>query len=240
MKKLFTITAVLCTFLYNAQTIQLTHKYSGQVVPDNGSIYLDSYADSTVEYELMMKNTGNASDNVSIKRTDDMLNSTGSGTAATYFCTGETCYTPDVMTAAVTLAAGQSLSFKAYLAETSTKGESVIRYRFTSSGTDMTIYFKFNNVLGVVENSSAFLKTLVFPNPSAGPASLMIDAAYNSEAAIRVTDVRGATVWSSASVNLSAGVNIVSIPSEELAAGLYFLSVSAENHNSTQKFVISK
>ena len=101
-----------------------------------------------------------------------------------------------------------------------------------------TVTATVGNVTGInnttVENTIA-----VYPNPANGQVNVRFDAAIANGSIISITDVTGRTVSSSTIQNVAQG-QIVSLNTENINAGTYFLTVKTENKNVVQKLVITK
>lgn len=80
----------------------------------------------------------------------------------------------------------------------------------------------------------------VYPNPSSGSASVMLELTDASHANIELFDVLGQRVDVLFNGNLSSGTQVVGIDLSQYQNGIYFVKCNMEHKSLTQKFVISK
>lgn len=101
-----------------------------------------------------------------------------------------------------------------------------------------TVTAEINNVTGI-NNASMDNTIAVYPNPANGQVNVRFDAAISNGSIISITDVTGRIVSSSTIQNVAQG-QIVSLNTENINAGTYFITVKTENKNVVQKLVITK
>jgi hypothetical protein len=101
-----------------------------------------------------------------------------------------------------------------------------------------TVTAAINPVTGI-NNASVDNTIAVYPNPANGQVNVRFDAAIANGSIITISDVTGRTVSSSTVQNVAQG-QIVSLNTENINTGTYFITVKTENKNVVQKLVITK
>jgi hypothetical protein len=76
----------------------------------------------------------------------------------------------------------------------------------------------------------------VYPNPAQGDASLVYQSVTSKKITVILTDIAGKMIGQSVH-NITAGNNRVNIPSQQLAAGMYMVTVLGEGEKETSAFI---
>jgi hypothetical protein len=79
----------------------------------------------------------------------------------------------------------------------------------------------------------------LFPNPAAGATNLAIDLTQNENLTVSVINSVGQVMYTS-SHSMQAGLNTVSLNTENWANGVYFVNVSSTKGSVNQKLTVSK
>jgi hypothetical protein len=212
-----------------AGTREIQLKNSGGTVINSLSIALP--ADTTVITLNWALNVGTAYR----LTTNQTVNQTNLGTVAPkFFRSNQGTAYPYVLNGFVTLTgSNQGTGVYYYFYDIQIEGPSV-----ACTSVRDTVTATVGNVTGInnttVENTIA-----VYPNPANGQVNVRFDAAIANGSIISITDVTGRTVSSSTIQNVAQG-QIVSLNTENINAGTYFLTVKTENKNVVQKLVITK
>ena len=229
-KQLLSLALLFAALTGFSQAFSLVDK-KGAPYASGHKFTFDSYPDSTIEYEMFIKNLSSAAISIEIDRFDDALNKNqGEDTSYAYFCTGDNCLTPEQTETSISLGASEELSFKNYFKEASDKGYSAIRYKFVSGNETQEYTFIYNLALSVKEQKPAFEMNL-FPNPAA--ASVRVSSAAGSVLDITVSDLRGVVVK-----KISGAKGETDIDVSGFAAGLYLVSVNDGKASSTRKLQV--
>lgn len=77
----------------------------------------------------------------------------------------------------------------------------------------------------------------VYPNPATDVANVEIVSPVMTTATINVTNIMGQLIFTQA-VDVTAGSNTVTLGLENVQAGVYFVSVEAQNFNQSQKLIV--
>jgi len=250
MKKNYIFVFILFAFcslsvLSQSVTFQVTDVSNGTgVIANNSVFYRNTTASSMVDHTFEIKNISAVTQTISVRRYDDVVNTVSvSDKAEANFCTGTTCYGTSVMTSVMTLTTNQIVIFKADLIEASAVGLSEIRYKFSNpnNGSEaITTTIKYNHPLSVNESSLIFTNiSNVYPNPSSSKSFISLTVSKTELASVSIINALGATV-SSKSVELNNGKNVVSLDSENLNSGIYFVTITSGGQKITKKITISK
>jgi hypothetical protein len=100
------------------------------------------------------------------------------------------------------------------------------------------ISFLLNDVVGVDENSSPVTVANAFPNPAGENSFVDYNLQSEENVVINVTDVTGKVVMTINEGNMQAGNHRVQLNTADLAAGTYFIHVTAGAANATSKLVV--
>lgn len=96
-------------------------------------------------------------------------------------------------------------------------------------------------VITSVENIEGATSAIsVYPNPANQEASLTIDLTEAGQVSVTVYDVTGTVIVNVFTGQLKAGANKLKINTDNLASGVYFVSVAANNNVQTSKLAITK
>lgn len=83
---------------------------------------------------------------------------------------------------------------------------------------------------------AALTQTALYPNPTAGNSQLVLSADRTSDAVIRVLDLNGKTVVE-LNQTIQAGIQTVNLDLNGLGSGVYFVQVSGEGFQSSEKLI---
>ncbi len=252
MKKIYLLSISLfttvCSLTLNAQTIIEATNTSGmgEVLNNNAIIYKSTTPNGTTAHDIEIKNVSANTVTFIVRRYDDLLNTVvaGSDEAAALFCTGTNCYAPTTYTASVILTPHTSFTLRADLSEASIIGESSVHYKIynqSNSSDEFNAIIKYNNITSVKSNSSLFSNVSnVFPTPCASNAYITIYVA-NSNNGVKVSMINAlGTVVSAKLVDLTPGKNTLTLDSENLASGTYFVILEQGVSKITKKIIVSK
>jgi len=89
---------------------------------------------------------------------------------------------------------------------------------------------------GINDNSTS-QEVLVYPNPTSGSFSIVINSLSYSELLIKIVDVQGKEIFSSFDKDVK-GTYIKQINLEDISKGLYFITLSSGSEIKTQKLII--
>lgn len=245
MKKLFTLIASAAVTLGMAQTsMQLTNLDNGNNVPSGSVIYVGAAPGATVISNVDVKNTSGTTRTYKVVRNVNYEN-TGAGTN---FCFGGTCFPPQTYSATVTLGPGQTAqgsgggSLQPYFWDGPSSGQSEVKYVFTNTADHSdtsSVVFRYNNPLSVANNDDMFNSIGdVFPNPAKDKASIQVSAMSEQEISMSVYNSLGSVV-SSKKVTLSVGKNSLSVNTESLPSGIYFVSLVNGRTKVIKKMVVN-
>lgn len=125
---------------------------------------------------------------------------------------------------------------------TSKKGNNMIVKFVATSAKGQYGYLdnlKITNTTGV-ENVINTNTVALYPNPTSGVATLEFSLAHNSNVTVSVMDATGRTVSVLADGNMSQGTQKIQVPTANLAAGVYNISIRTEQGNLTQRLSVVK
>lgn len=127
----------------------------------------------------------------------------------------------------------------------SNAGQSVPQTSFFFDLADNTWYFttstpmvrmNFDPILSVAEQTE-ITQAFVLPNPTTANATLRFDLQNTTDVVLLVSDVTGKVMQNNNFKQLTAGVQEVSLASEQWAAGIYTVLITANGSSTTKKFV---
>lgn len=127
----------------------------------------------------------------------------------------------------------------------SNAGQSVPQTSFFFDLADNTWYYttstpmvrmNFNPILSVAEQTE-ITQAFVLPNPTTANATLRFDLQNTTDVVLLVSDVTGKVMQNNNFKQLTAGVQEVSLASEQWAAGIYTVLITANGSSTTKKFV---
>lgn len=90
--------------------------------------------------------------------------------------------------------------------------------------------------VSVREVDAALLQTSVYPNPAQGTAHVVFSAVASGTASLRIVDINGREIQQS-NLNIVAGVQSIELDLSAMEQGVYFVQVSANGFQSTQKLI---
>lgn len=118
----------------------------------------------------------------------------------------------------------------------------LLAFRATAGGGNNLFIDDINMRTGPVGVEAAIVKNSasVYPNPAREAATLEFSLAQNSKVTISLIDPLGRTVDVLADGMMSQGTQQISIPTNNLAAGVYNVSIQTEQGNLTQRLSVVK
>jgi len=102
-----------------------------------------------------------------------------------------------------------------------------------------TIQLKVNDCTGITTLSAADFNVNVYPNPSNGETSIIINTINAGKAGVSVINTLGQVVYKK-QTDLTAGTNTLQIDVKEFASGLYNVVIDTENGSTVKKLTVSK
>ncbi len=112
-------------------------------------------------------------------------------------------------------------------------GKPNVRFKFeyTSGEFSNNLYLDDFNISGAVgiEDGSSQASMDVFPNPGSGNTTLNYNLTTAQNIVVEITDMLGQVVYNQASEYQSAGSKTVTLPTEGLGAGVYFVRMLSDN-----------
>lgn len=102
---------------------------------------------------------------------------------------------------------------------------------------DLTLYEADNYSTGIEDVSKIVSNVSLFPNPSAGEITVVMNAIRNGDTEIVVQNLVGEIVYSSAQTAVKGANNFV-LPLQHLPSGMYLVNVSSGEQNVAKKFSI--
>lgn len=246
MKKLYVLVLSTITSLSFAQSvIQIKDEDNGGAIVTNNQIFTHTVAAfSTSSHHFQVKNISAATHTYIIRRTDNTLHTVGVGDkAAAYFCVDTYCYNDLVTSTTTVLSPNQTFSLIPKLDEASVMGVSNISYEVSdfSNGSDIIMMeLKYNAPVGVKENTNLFsFASSIYPNPASTTAFIDVTATNDlNSVSVKIYNSLGAIV-SDKKANLSKGKNTLSIDTQSLESGMYFVRIGNENARIVKKLTIN-
>jgi PKD repeat protein len=124
------------------------------------------------------------------------------------------------------------------------------KFRFESDGgnnlfiDDINIYSSSpsNEIIqdasaGIESMNSVFVNLEVYPNPTDNELNVKFNSETNALVIMSITDITGKLIQQS-KMNTNTGSNLVTLPTNQLSKGLYFLKIDAENSEQVVQFVV--
>lgn len=241
-----TLTLSLFTLIGVSQTVfEIKDSNTSNILTNGVNIANTTVGGYQTNNDFEVKNTSSATQTLTVRRYDDLLNKismTDSATAS--YCTGTNCYSPITKMTSFVLAANTSIVLKADLQEASIIGESAVRYKVYNANniTDaLSFTIKYNTPASVKNNSNVLSNVSdVFPNPSLFKASINITSTQNTEnIKVSIINSLGALV-STKLIDVSVDKNTIALDIENLSTGLYFATIYQGSQHITKKITISK
>jgi hypothetical protein len=98
----------------------------------------------------------------------------------------------------------------------------------------------FKTGLSSTEDLTEVLNWSLQPNPVAEDATVTLAVTANNtfDAQVRIFDTTGRTAWTSQPLNLSSGDNRVSLPTEVLQNGIYFVALESGTNREVKRLVV--
>ena len=101
------------------------------------------------------------------------------------------------------------------------------------------VFSKENVAVGISPLSEQINSISVYPNPSTGNSSLIIDAKKTGTASFNIYNTVGEVI-AIQSVTLKSGLNVIPLNTNEIADGIYFVRNVSDKNSGTLKFVIAR
>ena len=243
MKNFYSILFISAFFLTKAQTSVFSVKDidNGLATVVHNQQFIKTTTPNGLEHSFHFKitNTSAVSKTLTVIKFENTLNAG----AASYFCFDGACFLPGTNAASIAVPAGTSFSLIPKFDEGPTIGMSNLSYEIAdqANGSDnLTVVLKYNPPASVKELSNLLSSGAgIYPNPSNSKSYFDLYAAQDLNAtSLKVYNSIGSVV-SSKSINLTKGKNILPIDSENLEAGIYFVSVSVGNSKIVKKLTIT-
>lgn len=254
MKKTLLLIALGGTLTSLAQTgsFQLfNYTASNASIAPNSTITATTIENDNTKVTIDVKNTTANTQNYHAKRYDVLLNSSGTIIAQAYFCFGGSCYGTTTYTSpsALTLSGGQSASslttqyqmLTTDLDETPVVGKSIVKYTvFNDANSNDSIQFTiyYNKTLGIKSSKNELAQVELSPNPAVGSTTLKFNSVKSFETSITIINSIGQAV-SEKKLQVLEGKNKVTLETDYLPAGVYFVSIGNGNAALTRKLVIN-
>ncbi len=97
-----------------------------------------------------------------------------------------------------------------------------------------------NGIVGVDEINAEVAGLNVYPNPANNSTQLSFTLSTSQDVTVIVTDLSGRVVSTELFANRVAGGNIIDLPLDAIADGMYMVSIKSENAIATQRLVVRK
>jgi len=98
-------------------------------------------------------------------------------------------------------------------------------------------------LVGVEEEpglGTPYMLSQVSPNPLSRPTTINFSIRNNEHVSVKVYDITGSLVDKLVDKNLTAGTHTLTINTDKLASGVYFLKMDAGTFSGTRKFIVMK
>lgn len=118
-------------------------------------------------------------------------------------------------------------------------GDTVITSNGTYLKSESTPYKTYSTV-GIAGIKMNIGTVKVYPNPTSGVANIAIDMKQNDALNITVMNSIGQQVYSVKSKAMDAGVNTITLNTENWAGGVYFINISSPKGSLNQKLTVTK
>ncbi len=97
-----------------------------------------------------------------------------------------------------------------------------------------------NSVITGIKNTATHIQSVnLYPNPASNVTNLAINLSQNETISVSVISSIGQEVYTSRNNKLNAGVNNISLNTENWASGVYFINVSTTNGAMKRKLTVS-
>jgi hypothetical protein len=242
MKKLFTSIFLLLILISQAQSpVEVRDEENSMALVSNNQVFTGSVAAmGTASHHFDIKNISANTITVTVRKYEDLINTvTISDKAAAYYCFDGVCWSPSIITATYQLTAGSSFSFIPKLDEASVMGESNIRYRVSSSGYDLYLTLKYNIPAGIKDLLTEFSSLSLYPNPSSGEIFAKIKSESDLNTANLIIYNSLGSIVKAKEIEINKGYNLLSLGTEQLSAGIYFVQFNQGKSRITKKITIT-
>ena len=248
MKTLYLLAFTLFTGLsfLNAQSIIVRNTADGATIGNGSVFYQGTTANAVSELDFEFKNTSTSTKNYNVRRFDLVVNKVSSNDSAeAYYCTGLNCYptTTTITPTPVTVNANSTVALKIYLSEASVAGQSSIKYEIydASNINDISSFtVKYNNILSVKTLEGPQISVSdVYPNPVSSKGYINLNATNSADNSIlNITNTLGSVVLSK-TIDISQGKNTISLETENLTSGVYFITIVVKHQRIVKKFYVN-
>ncbi len=93
---------------------------------------------------------------------------------------------------------------------------------------------------GIVKNDDIFSDINIYPNPFEDRAAVVMNLKQEETVTVNMYNVMGELVYTSKSIDMQRGKNLVEINSEGISAGVYLVTVNSSQSSVTRKVTITK
>jgi len=230
-----------------SQSLEMYNNNTSALIPNNAVVQLTTTASSNIKFTVDIKNISGSTKKFLAKRLDYILNPG----ADAYFCFAGSCYgpptkqSPDTLTLNTNQSASQVAgSFQMLVSdldEAATLGYSQIRYTFfdannTSDSVQVTL--EYNTTLSSWIDVQKNIKSAsLFPNPSEGMSSLLVNAASAFSGKVVVYNSLGDLI-SEQNSSFVQGQNKIELDLNSLSAGIYLVCVKTGKSSLTKRLII--
>ncbi len=246
MKSVLILSLSLLTLGVSAQSLQMFDSNSSTPIANNGVVQLVTTPTTNIKFTIDIKNTSNDTIRVVAKRYDYVLNPG----ADAYFCFAGQCYgpqtiqSPDTLTLLINqLASEVPGAFQVLVSdldEPLTVGYSQIRYTFFNANNpsdSVQANLVYNLALGLNDVRKNVKSVGLFPNPSEGNSSLLVNAVSAFNGKVMIYNSLGDLI-SVQNANLVQGENKIELNLNGLSAGVYLVSLKTDKSNLTKRLII--
>lgn len=95
-------------------------------------------------------------------------------------------------------------------------------------------------IAGVNDVDANVASFMLYPNPTANNTTMRLELSQNDHGSVQILNMQGAMVYSQALGSLSAGVNNITLNTDNLSSGLYFVNVELENGRVVERLSVVK
>ncbi|HIP32938.1 MAG TPA: T9SS type A sorting domain-containing protein [Crocinitomicaceae bacterium] len=88
-----------------------------------------------------------------------------------------------------------------------------------------------------LEESGAFSRLSMYPNPTEGELNVGFDVQVASQAVVRLIDVSGKVIQSHV-ISAAQGANLVALDTQKMQSGVYFMNIEMNGSSQTKKFIV--
>ena len=258
MKKIYAfLFTTLSLGLFSQSSIQILNVTGTQIIAPNTIIHVQSVDSDNVKFTLDLKNIGNTPQKYIVKRYDLALHTVPGDTARAYFCFAGNCYgystklSPDTLKlnggdkASMVSGSYQMLTADLDETQTTTVGFSHVKYTFMNANriafpndtVQITIKYNDASAVGIKSTEKNLSGVDLFPNPTSGNVTLKVNSERASAATVLLFNSLGEAVITK-ETSFVQGTNKINITTENLPAGVYFISIKTSDMTISKKLII--